>query len=594
MKKLRIGNSSGFWGDEPLAMDRQIRSGNLDYLTADYLAEVSMSILAKQQAKNKEYGYVTDFIEHIRLSHESLKSHFPRIITNAGGNNPIACARALQKWLSDRGFHKKVMAITGDNLMGRIEDLMNKGNAFDNLETGASFEEIAGQLKTANAYTSAEGIEKALELGADIVICGRASDSALAIGPAKFEFGWGAEEFNQLASAMVAGHLIECGAQSTGGNFTDWKGVKQWHEMGYPIVEMASDGDFILTKAPSTGGLVSQWTVKEQLVYEIGDPENYLGPDVTADLTTLKISEDGPDRISVTDVTGKPSPAEWKVSMAYHDGYRASGMIVVGGEKAQKKAEILEQILWKRLPEFKKRNTNFIGSNALGDILSNQDPTEVLLQFTAFDDDRGKLEIFSKEVAGLILSGPQGVAAFGGRPRIQEVIAYWPTLVKKDHVVLEVHEVHEDGQVSKLATIQPKVTDFPVNVEKEAITYSSTSYHDEDLQEVQLNKLCLARSGDKGNSINLGVIARSEVIYDFLRDYLTSEVLKDWFSDICQGEIRRFEMQNLLALNFVLNEALDGGGTRSGRLDPQGKLLASAFLLKKIRVPQEVVSQLKE
>lgn len=596
MKKVRIGNSSGFWGDEPRAMDRQVRLGNLDYLTADYLAEVSMSILAKQQAKSPEAGFVTDFIDHISLSVKSLKKYFPKIVTNAGGNNPIGCAKKLQNILSANGFHKKVMVVTGDNLIYHVSHLLNRGDTFENMETGKSFGSIQGQLRTVNAYTSAEGIEKALSMGADIVICGRASDSALAIGPIKFEMGWQSDDWDLLASAMVAGHLIECGAQATGGNFTDWESVPKWEEIGYPIVEMYEDGSFNVTKAEGTGGLVNQWTVKEQLVYEIGDPQQYMGPDVIADLTTLDIRDAKPNVVSINGVKGRPAPETWKVSMAFHDGFKASGMVVVGGEKAFKKAQLLERIFWKRLPSFKKVSTNFIGATALGDTLAQLNAKEILLQFTAFDDNPDKLVAFSKEVAGLILSGPQGLAAFGGRPKIQEVIAYWPSLVDKAHLELTIWQVDQKGNESKVVSFNPSSHSNPSSSDPlkptANIEVSESIINESDLVEIPLSRLCLARSGDKGNSTNLGVLARSAEVYDHLKQILTEQLIKEWFSDICMGEVRRYELTNLLALNFVLHEALDGGGTRSGRLDPQGKMVASAFLARKILVPKPVIARI--
>ena len=595
MKKVRIGNSSGFWGDEPLAMERQVRMGRLDYLTADYLAEVSMSILAKQQARNEQLGYVTDFIEHVQLSLDSLKSHFPGIITNAGGNNPVACAKALQKILTENGFKKKVIAVAGDNIMTRVSELRQIGNTFSNLETGTGFEEMSGSLRTANAYTSSEGIIKALELGADIVICGRASDSALAIGPIRYALGWTSTQSDLIAAAMVAGHLIECGTQVTGGNFSDWKKVHDWHLMGYPIVEVFDDGYFIVTKAPGTGGIVNEWTVKEQLVYEIADPENYIGPDVIADLTTLEISGVAMDQVMVKNVAGKPAPNTWKVSMAYHDGFKATGYVVVGGAEARKKAETLEEIFWKRLPAFDKTNTSYIGADALGTSLSNPDPKEILLQFTAFDQDQEKLYRFSKEVAGLILSGPQGVAAYGGRPKVQEVMAYWPTLVDKKDLELSLWEVNTKGEASNVLSFHPEATTSRIHsasIPKSATLNPAIQVSTKG-EEISLDKICLARSGDKGNSINLGVIARTREVYDYLYQYLTPQLLKNWFSDICYGEIQRYDLANLLALNFVLHEALDGGGTQSGRLDPQGKMLASAFLYKKMFVPRMVIDSIK-
>ncbi|MBV6642421.1 MAG: DUF1446 domain-containing protein, partial [Cyclobacteriaceae bacterium] len=500
-------------------------------------------------------------------------------------------AKALQALLAKHGFKKKVIAVSGDNIITRVPELRQIGNTFSNLETGEGFEEMSGGLRTANAYTSSEGIIKALEKGADIVICGRASDSALAIGPIKYEMGWLSDQWDLMASAMLAGHLIECGTQVTGGNFTDWKSIKDWSHMGYPIIEMFEDGYFIVTKAAGTGGLINTWTVKEQLVYEIADPENYIGPEVIADLTTLEVSGIAMDQVMVKGVTGKPAPDTWKVSMAFHDGYKASGHVVVGGDQAHQKAEVLKEIFWQRLPKFDKTSSNLIGSDALGDALKNPDPKEILLQFTAFDHNQEKLQKFSKELAGLILSGPQGVAAYGARPKVQEVMAYWPTLVNKKDLELSLWDVNEKGKATSLMSFSPEIS----KAKSKVVSAPRISAANHNVQvhtggeEITLDKICLARSGDKGNSINLGVIARTKSVYEFIHQYLTPELLKKWFSNICKGDILRYDLENLMALNFVLLEALDGGGTRSGRLDPQGKMLASAFLHKKLYVPKTII-----
>lgn len=594
---IRIGNSSGFWGDEPLAMKRQIEKGNLDYLVADYLAEVSMSILHKQMQRKPDLGYVPDFIEHMRLTGELFHHHFPKIITNAGGKNPIACAKAVQSFLDEIGIVKKVMAVVGDDLMSDIDSL-EKTNEFQNLETGESFKNVKEKLAVANVYTSSEGIVKALGYGADIVITGRASDSALAIGPLVYEFGWAAEDWDLLASGMVAGHVLECGSQATGGNFTDWKTVEKWNEMGYPVVEVQPNGDFMVTKPEGTGGLVNQWTVKEQLVYEIADPERYLGPDVIADLTHLSVKDTAQSQINIKGVKGKPAPDTWKVSMAYLDGYKAIGHVVIGGKDASEKAQLIRDVFWNRSNvDYDKTNTNLIGTNALGEGLASSDGKEILLQFVAFDQDRSKLELFAKEVAGLILAGPQGMAAYGGRPRIQEVVSYWPTLVNRKDLSFEIYEVTTDTDkiVEQFSpqTVEVASQNLVVNQ-----NIPSPQLHIlepiDDSEQVEMVDLCLARSGDKGNGANIGILARNELIYSFLKENLTPNILKGWFGDLCQGEILRFELHNIQALNFHLKDVLDGGGTKSGRLDPQGKMLASLLLAQKIYVPKLIINTLKK
>jgi hypothetical protein len=592
-KTVRIGNSSGFWGDEPMAMRRQVLTGRLDYLTADYLAEVSMSILAKQQLRLPDLGYVADFLEHIRLAADVLKDHFPKIITNAGGNNPVACAVALQKLLDELGFRKRVMAVSGDNLMPMITELSGK-EQFTNLETGEAFAKIADHLVAANVYTGSEGILKALQLGADVVITGRASDSALTIGPLIYEMGWALDDWDKLAAAMVAGHVIECGAQACGGNFTDWEKVENWANMGYPIVEMQVDGTFFVSKGEGTGGLVNQWTVKEQLVYEIADPRAYMGPDVEADLSQVQVEDNGPDLVKVSGTRGRPAPTRWKVSMAYKDGYKALGQVVVGGLEAYKKAQLVDEIFWERLPfSFDKKASLLIGADALGDALAVKGGNEILLQFVAYDRETAKLERFGKEIAGLILAGPQGMAAQGGRPKIQEVFTYWPCLIDRDKVKQQVWIIEGDGTSRRLHEFLPdqvvhKESPLP---EPQMATPGGfkllTSF--EGSVKVRMKDLCLARSGDKGNSANLGVLARSRPIYDYMKIHLGGDIIRKWLGDLCQGEIVRYELNGLMGFNFMLGKALDGGGTRSARLDPQGKMLAAAFLAQQVYVPEEIL-----
>lgn len=596
-KSVRIGNSSGFWGDEPMAMSRQVLTGKLDYLTADYLAEVSMSILAKQQMRIPELGYVPDFLDHVRLAADGLKGNFPKIITNAGGNNPLACAVATQKLLMELGLSKLVMAVTGDNLMPLITEL-NPEEKFTNLETGEDFSKISKLMVAANVYTSSEGIYKALQMGADVVITGRASDSALTIGPLIYEMGWAPDDWDKIAAAMVAGHVIECGAQACGGNYTDWEKVQNWTKIGYPIIEMQEDGSFLVSKGEGTGGLVNQWTVKEQLVYEIGDPMSYIGPDVVADLSQAKVVDCGSDLVRVSNIMGKPAPRRWKVSMAYKDGYKAVGQVVVGGLDAYKKAKLIEEIFWERiLFSFEKKASNYIGADALGNALAAKGGNEVLLQFVAYDPDQSKLDIFCKEIAGLILAGPQGMAAHGGRPKIQEVLSYWPCLIGREKVKQQVWKIEDNGTSREL---QGFVSE-PCVLKEHKLPEPQLAFKGNfnlltpggEKVEVRMKDLCLARSGDKGNSANLGVLARSKQIYTYLKTRLGSDIIRKWLGDLCEGEIERYEIEGLMGFNFLLGKALDGGGTRSARLDPQGKMLAAAFLSQKVYVPVEIIESVK-
>lgn len=596
-KIIKIGNASGFWGDEPTALRQQLSGGSLDYIVSDYLAEVSMSILAKQQVKNPEAGYITDFINHLTLAKDFL-SGSAKIITNAGGNNPRGCAIAISRKLKEWGIFKKMMAVEGDNLILEINQLIQQGNSFDNLETGEPFSDIKDKLITANVYTSSEGILKALEQGADIVITGRASDSALTIGPLRFEFGWAATNYAMLGAGMIAGHIIECGAQVTGGNFTDWEIVPSMDTIGFPIIEMNEDGSFIVTKHPGTGGMVTVNTVKEQLVYEIGDPEKYVGPDIIADLSGVEIVQVEKDKVKVTGCNGNPPPVTWKVSMAFEDGFKAMGGLMLSGSDALAKANQLKEIFWKKLGlTFRKTATQFVGFNSIHAGFSKPvEPNELLVQFTAFDEDKSKLEAFSKQVAAMILVGPQGLAAIGGRPGIQEVVRYWPSLVKSKDITFSLYEIDDsDQQVLSTLKFNPSI---PYTIDPgspiKKVSQKIACKEDKGAKlKVKLKILCLARSGDKGNSVNIGVIARSATIYQYLYEHLTPGLLNEWFHAVCAGTITRYELPTLLAFNFLLTEALDGGGTYSGRMDPQGKTFAAALLDHELLVPSSILTSLK-
>lgn len=596
-RKIRIGNASGFWGDEPTALLQQLSGGNLDYIVSDYLAEVSMSILAKQQAKNPDAGFITDFIDHLTLAKDFLTGP-TKIITNAGGNNPLACAQMVCHKMREWGITKKVIAVEGDNLLSEIDKLIQSGNTFSNTETGVSFTDIKDKLVSANVYTNAKGILRALESGADIVITGRASDSALTIGPLRYELGWSADDYPLLGAGMIAGHIIECGAQATGGNFTDWATVPDLYNIGFPIIEMEPNGNFFVTKHPDTGGMVTINTVKEQLIYEIGDPSKYIGPDVIADLSEVQITQVAKDKVRVTGCNGAPQPLTWKVSMAYKDGYKSAGSLLLSGPDILAKANLLKEIFWKKLGlSFRKTATLFIGYNsAHSGFEVPVEPNEMLVQFTAFDEDKNKLEAFSKQVAAMILAGPQGLAATGGRPSVQEVVRYWPSLVYSQDVSFNLYEIDEkELPVLKMEAFHalPPGVGHPENLIHHS--HQLITYHERkgDTRKVKLKALCLARSGDKGNTVNIGVIARTEIIYQYLHHFLTEELLSEWFQSVCSGTISRYELPQLAAFNFVLTEALDGGGTYSGRMDPQGKTFAAALLDHEIFVPQSVLTSLK-
>ena len=448
---LRIANAAGFLGDNLDAPRRLVESAQVDYLTIEHLAELTLSILARLREKNAAEGYAADFLDVLRsLTQPLSKQPQLKIITNAGGMNPLSCAKEAGKILSSAGLgDMPVAVVSGDDLLPRLDELLAAGCEFKNLDTGEPLTNLKSQIPnpksqivSANAYLGARPIAEALARGGRIVITGRVADASLTVGPAMHEFGWKWDDWNKLAAASVAGHLIECGAQVTGGYSVDWK---NYHlaDVGYPIAELSADGGTIITKPSESGGAVNRRTVIEQLVYEIGDPQHYLTPDVDCDFTTVKVEETGPDRVAVRGATGRPATDSYKVSLAYRDGYMASGQLLVYGPDCVEKAKACGEIILKNVEQagFKLARTNIELLGAGGGVpgawfwRKYQPPGEVVLRVTAHDPRREAVERFSKEFAPLITSGPAGLAGYAsGRPQVRPVYAYWPTLVPKEFV----------------------------------------------------------------------------------------------------------------------------------------------------------------
>jgi len=596
--KLRIANAGGFWGDDLSAFRRQLEGGEIDYITMDFLAEITMSILRKQQLRNPVLGYVTDFIDQIEENAELIKERNVKVITNAGGINPGKCGSIITEILKRKNIDLKVAVVDGDNIIENISEYYPQKESFENLETKENFEQIQSRVQSANVYLGIPPIVKALELGADIIVCGRVTDTSITIAPMVYEFGWQLNDWDKIASGLVAGHIIECGAQSTGGNFTDWKLIDKWDNFGYPIVEVFPDSSFVVTKHDNTGGIVTVDTVREQLVYEMGDPSFYISPDVIANFLTIQLADDGKNRVKVWGIKGEPSTETFKVSMAYQDGYSASGTIIISGDNAVEKAEIFAEAFWTRINlEFEKTNTEFIGYNACQkSMVPEIEPNEVLLKLSVYDNDKNKLTEFAKGIAPLILSGPPGVAVTGGRPRIQNVMSYWPTLISKKLISAKVALLDRNGEIVKTEIVE-SLTGYEQNPikaktsdgQRKPVIFKTS---DNETVTVKLREICLARSGDKGDVSNIGVLARSESIYNYIQETLTREYIKDLFKDFCKGEVIRYEMDNLLALNFLLEKSLDGGGTKSLMIDAQGKTFASALLNQKLSVPKELFEEL--
>ncbi len=603
MKKegiIRIGNAGGFWGDDPDVLMRQVQGGALDYVTMDYLAEITMSILQKQRKSTAtmgaEGGYVYDFIGHFMEAAPLLKEKGVKVITNAGGINPFACASKLDEELKKAGLDFRIGIIEGDDIYNKVMNRTFEGEKFTNMETGESFEKIKDRLESANVYLGVAPIVDLLQQGADVIIAGRVTDTSLVMAPAIFEHGWALTDWDKIAASLVAGHILECGAQASGGNFTDWRDVKKWENFGYPIAEIHADGSFVVTKHAGTGGLINVNVVKEQLVYEMGDPQNYISPDVVVDFTTIKLSADGKDRVRVEGAKGHPPTPFLKVSMAYRNGFTASGAIIVSDADSREKAEVLDNTFWKRLGiSFEKRNTSLIGLNSChGDLAKRGEANEILLRFAVYDQDKSKIEKFSSKIASLILSGPQGIAVTSGRPRVRSVVSYWPCLIDKKNIAVKTRLLH-DGNEKIVHVITGHETESSINapIAQESGKIPFRSWEFPYGKRVKIEELCLARSGDKGDTANIGLIARNRYIYEFIRTHFTASFIKYVFKSFCKGKVIRYELDNLQALNFLLEESLDGGGTQSLMVDAQGKTFASALLNYKVEIPADLYHHMK-
>src|SRR5579864_3280240 len=440
---IRIANGQGFWGDSLEAPVEQVRRGPLDYLTLDYLAEVTMSILQKQRSRDPKAGYARDFVDLIARILPDLIERRVRVIANAGGVNPTGCREAVLDVARQQGIPVKVATVAGDDIMGRLDEFLERGLKLKNMDTGESLSTIRERVQSANVYFGAFGVAEALARGAQIVITGRCTDTGLALAPMIHEFGWKADDWDRLSAGTIAGHTIECGAQSTGGNCqVDWATIPNLADVGYPIVEAEPDGTFVITKHAGTGGRVTVASVKEQLLYEMGDPREYITPDCIADFTTIQLEQCGPDRVRFSGIRGKPATNFYKVSISYSAGFKAIGTLAYSWPDAYAKAQAADRILRERLDhlglKFDAIRTEFLGVNACHGPLAGEpapDIAEVALRIGVRSAYRTPVERFTKEIAPLALNGPPVVTGLGsGRPKVEEIVAYWPALIAKSEV----------------------------------------------------------------------------------------------------------------------------------------------------------------
>ncbi len=447
--KIRIASGQGFWGDLIDAPYNQVTKGEIDYLVMDYLAEVTMSILQKQKNKNPKFGYARDIPALMKRILPVCKEKNIKVITNGGGVNPIACAEAIIDSAKEIGIDNlKIGVVVGDDIKDRIDEIIETGCELNNMETGESIKIVKDELLSANVYFGAFPIVEALKQGADIVITGRTTDTGLTLAPMIYEFGWEADNYDLLSAGTIAGHILECGAQSTGGNFLgDWQSIENMAEIGFPIAEAYPNGEVVITKHENTGGKVSFETVAEQLVYEIGDPKSYITPDCIANFSTIKLEDLGNNRVKVFDIKGEKDTPTYKVSCSYSSGYSAVGTLAYSWPQALTKAKAADKILRKRLEnlnlKFDEINTDFVGYNATQGPLSTEIDedkiNEIMLRIAVRSSDYASVERFGKELAPLILTGPPSVTGFaGGRPKPSEVVAYWPALIPKNLVKPEI------------------------------------------------------------------------------------------------------------------------------------------------------------
>ena len=442
---IRIANGQGFWGDSLEAPLEQMRRGPIDYLTLDYLAEITMSILQKQRSRDPRAGYARDFVEMVGRGASEIAGRGIKVVANAGGVNPEGCRDAAARALNRKGI--KIGVVAGDDILGRLDDLIGRGVELKNLDTGAPLASIRPRVESAHVYFGAAAIAEALAGGAQIVITGRTTDTGLVLGPMLHEFRWKRDDWDRLAAGTIAGHTVECGAQCTGGNCqVDWQSIPNFADIGYPVIEAEPDGTFVVTKHAGTGGRVTVASIKEQLLYEMGDPHEYITPDCVADFTSIHLEQAGPDRVRFSGIRGKPATSMYKVSISYAAGFKAAGTLMYSWPDAYQKAKAADRILRERLERlglrFDSIRSEFAGVNACHGSLAGEpavDLAEAVLRVGVRSSDKAQVERFTKEIAPLALNGPPTVTGLGsGRPKVEEIVAYWPALIPKSEVAPQI------------------------------------------------------------------------------------------------------------------------------------------------------------
>ncbi|MBP1496080.1 acyclic terpene utilization AtuA family protein [Acinetobacter nosocomialis] len=590
---VKIGCASGFWGDTNTAAFQLVHLTDINYLVFDYLSEITMSIMAKAKMVEPKHGYALDFVSRVmapllkKIAEKKIK-----VISNAGGVNPLACRDALQKIIKEYGLDLKVAVVLGDDLLPKHEQLKSQ-----NIQEMFSGEALPEQIASSNAYLGAVAIRDALDLGADIVITGRVVDSAVVLAPLLHEYQWPLDDYDKLAQGSLAGHVIECGAQCTGGNFTDWQLVQGFDNMGFPVVEVSEDGSFIVTKPQGTGGLVSTATVAEQIVYEIGNPQAYLLPDVIADFSHVHLEQVGEHRVRVTGAKGQAPTAQYKVSATYPDGYRVLVSFLIAGREAPQKAQVIadailtkcERVLTMRsVPPFSEKSVEILGiESTYGEHAQTLNSREVVVKIAVKHMFKEACMFFASEIAQASTGMAPALAGIvGGRPKASPVIKLFSFLIDKNQVSVEI-----DFEGKR----------YPVEIPQEVFTEQlptlkagENAIYQGDEIEVPLIEIAHARSGDKGNHSNIGVIARKADYLPWIRAALTEQSVASYMQHVLnaeKGRVIRYELPGLNALNFMLENALGGGGVASLRIDPQGKAFAQQLLDMPVKVPAHLLEK---
>jgi hypothetical protein len=588
---IHIGGASGYWGESAMATPQLLAYKKLDYLVYDYLAEITMSIMAQAKAKDASRGFATDFIDHVlKPNLEEIAKHKVKVISNAGGINPEECGRRVRSILKEKKLDLKVAIISGDNLIKNLSEISKKKNK--DMFSGTDFPEKS-DIMSINAYLGAFPIAKALDEGADIIITGRCVDSAVTLGACIHEFSWESSDLDSLAGGSLAGHILECGPQATGGNFTDWEKVDNISNIGYPIAEIYPDGSFTVTKPNNTGGLVNIGTVSEQMLYEIGNPKAYILPDVICDFSEVKITQTDENKVHVSSSKGYEAPNSYKTCLTYKDGYRSGTYLTFYGENSTKKAQKFadaaisrskKRISSSNLGEFEAISTEILGSESqFGNKLEN---TEVVLKIASKHNNKQAIEIFLKEISGLSLATPPGLSSFtgAGRAKPSPIIRLFSYLTPKSDIVVKIdldtkQEIFKDKISPKTNKALPGI--FPEKVEQSEV-------------EIILKKLAWGRSGDKGNKANIGLIARKPEFIPYIWHSLTEKKLRETFQHFLgsKSKIERFYLPGSNAINILISDVLDGGGMASIRNDPQAKGFAQILLMQKISISKLISDNL--